>query len=229
MGTSTSFRAPLRPRWHAFIAALEDGSSLERIRSELFNAGDEWESALAAPAVAAFADSLLRLWDELPRRVETATSPADFVVATVAEARGASSEAGYSPALPIAERAFTRLLIATASGAERTDPSASAQMASRWREQRGDEPRDLLTKYLGEVLGQYARHVTDREAGRRVIRERGATASSSIAEALAQQAVDIGTASATSPFVTAAPVRDVWARLVARAFTQGRALPKASA
>lgn len=48
MGTSTSFRAPSVPRWQAFTTALQLGLALERVQSELFNAGREWEDALCA-------------------------------------------------------------------------------------------------------------------------------------------------------------------------------------
>src|SRR5687767_6558413 len=44
VGTSSSFRAPERPRWSAFIAALVSEAPIERIRSELFNAGSDWQA-----------------------------------------------------------------------------------------------------------------------------------------------------------------------------------------
>ncbi len=69
MGTSTSYRAPPTPRWNAFIAALTSGAPLDRLRSELFNAGNEWELALAAPAIASYAITVNELYEGFPSRL----------------------------------------------------------------------------------------------------------------------------------------------------------------
>ena len=105
MGTSASFRAPATPRWQAFTTALQTGQPLERVQSELFNAGAEWERELGAPAVAAYAVALLEaaapawraaeneLGDGRVDRVEvwSLRQPVQRTV-SAAEARGAMSQ-----------------------------------------------------------------------------------------------------------------------------------------
>lgn len=221
MGTSSSFRAPERPRWSAFIAALMSEAPIERIRSELFNAGSDWQAELATPAVASFAQALTRLHAELPERLAQ-TDRADAVLATVvAEARHSSMETGFSAASALAERAFARLLLATVQGAT-DDPGAAS---ARWESARGSAG-ELVAKYVGEVLGQYARHVTDREAGRLVGENLGAAVSSRLSEDLAERAASIGRSVAADVLQGGSDVSVAWSQVVDRAFEVGRSLPR---
>lgn len=222
MGTSSSYRAPERPRWHGFLAALTSDAPIERVRSELFNAGTDWQTEIASPAVATFAEAIARLHAEMPERLAQ-TGQADVAIgAVIAEARHASMQAGFSAASAIAERAFARLLLTTVQGVA-DDPGNAGE---RWRAGRGSAPAELVAKYVGEVLGQYARHVTDREAGRLVGQRLGAEASAQISESLAERAAAIGTAAATDALRAPGDISAGWAQLVNRAFEAGRALPR---
>lgn len=221
MGTSSSFRAPERPRWSAFIAALVSDASIERVRSELFNAGSDWQAELGAPAVASFAEALARLHAELPERLAQSDRADAALGIVIAEARHASMEAGFSAASALAERAFARLLLSTAQGAV-DDPAA---VSARWEAARGSVS-ELVAEYAGEVLGQYARHVTDREAGRLVGERVGADASAHLSDDLADRASSIGTSVAADVLSGRADVFAAWATVVDRAFEVGRALPQ---
>lgn len=226
MGTSTSFRAPRRPRWSAFLAALLSEAPIERVRSELFNAGNDWQEALAAPGVASYAEALIALHQSLPERV-AASERADIAIgALVAEARHASLEVGFSAASSLADRAFARLLLSTVGDLSDAQASTPEALGARWRAARGPEPSDLVARFLGELLGQYARHVTDREAGRLVSQDRGAEASARLTEVLAGRATDIGTSVGHASFATGGPIDAGWADLVSRAFETGRELPR---
>lgn len=222
MGTSASYRAPDRPRWHAFIAALTSDASVDRVRSELFNAGVEWREAIASPAIAIFAERVGRLHAELPDRLAEADRVDTALGNVIAEARQASMRAGSSPAHAIAERAFARLLVGTLGGV--ADDAGGA--AESWKDGRGSSPMELVAKYFGEVLGQYARHVTDREAGRLVGQGYGAEASAQFTEGLAEQATAVGTTVARDVLYEAVDFSSEWPALVGRAFEVGRALPR---
>ena len=221
MGTSSSFRAPERPRWSAFVAALMSGAPLERIRSELFNAGTDWEVELSTPAVAAFAEAVARLHSELPDRLAQGEDSDSVLNSIIAETRHASTEAGFSAASPLAERALARLLLSTIQGAA-DDPSAAGE---RWRSGRGSAT-ELVAKYAGEVLGQYARYVTDREAGRLVSANLGAAASSRLSDDLADRAISIGSSVAGDVLQDTRNISAAWAGIVTRAFEAARALPQ---
>lgn len=221
MGTSSSFRAPERPRWNAFIAALISEAPIERIRSELFNAGSDWQSELAAPAVVSFPQALARLHSELPERLAQ-TDRADATLgAVIAEARHASMDAGFSAASALAERAFARLLLGTVEGAT-DDPAA---VSTRWKAGRGTAT-ELVAKYVGEVLGQYARHVTDREAGRLVRENLSAAVSARLSDDLAERASSIGRSVAVDVLRGVGDLSATWSDVIDRAFEVGRSLPR---
>lgn len=222
MGTSSSYRAPERPRWRAFIAALTSDASIERVRSELFNAGTEWQEALASPAIAVFAETVERLHRELPARLAEADRVDVTLGTVITEARHASLDVGFSPANAIAERALARLLLSTLEGIS-NDPGGAGE---QWKSARGSAPGDLVAKYAGEVLGQYARHVTDREAGRLASQGVGADASAQLVEGLAERATALGVAVATDTLRGTTDVSGQWADVVARAFEAGRTLPR---
>jgi len=222
MGTSASYRAPARPRWQAFVAALTQGAPVDRVRSELFNAGaDEWQSEISTSAVATFAEAVARLYDDMPRRLLQGDR-ADVVLADiVAETRHASGQAGFSAASAIAERAFARLLLSTAQGAADDAVATSA----RWTAARGDAPGELVARYVGEVLGQYARHVSDREAGTLAARQIGSAASAQLTESLADRASSIGASTAAEALRGVGDVSSAWASVVTLVFEAGRQIP----
>jgi hypothetical protein len=219
MGTSTSYRSPMTPRWSAFASALVGNESVDRIRSELFNAGNEWRDALAAPAVASFATTVESLHAGLAERLESVQSATALVRLVLAEARTASHEAGFSPAAPVAERALARWLLGSLGGAD-----APAAAAEQWAANRGATTGEAVTRYLGEVLAQFARHVVDREAGHLAERDVGAAASATLSAELATAANTLA--------VVAGRVGDTderaatrWNRMIAAAFEAGGALP----
>lgn len=224
MGTSTSYRSPAKPRWQAFVAALSSGTSIDRIRSEMFNAGDEWEEALAAPAVASFVDSLVTLYGDFPERVAGKERPDDAVMSLISDAKQASHDVGFSAAFAVAERAFARLLLSIIEGVG--DSPDIGAIVERWRIHRGADSREIVVSYAGELFAQYARHVVDREAGRLARRDLQVDMSSVIAIALAGRAQEIGRRTAADLFHFEAPLGEVWASLVAEGFSRGRALPR---
>jgi len=225
VGTSTSFRAPNVPRWQAFTTALVTDQPLERVRAELFNAGAEWETALAAPGVAAFAAALAEAHELLPQRVAEAERPESAIQEYVAETRRASSGEGGTPALAVAERAFSALLTRSASQGDSL-ATLDSQAAAGHLESALANPGATVVAYLGEVLGQYARHVVAREAGRLTEGEsaRGATSSRRTIRAVATRAEEVALAVAP-PRGDAGTVRERWSALVAEAFREGRRLP----
>lgn len=225
MGTSTSFRAPPVPRWQAFTTALQTGMPLERVRSELFNAGSEWEQELAAPAVAAFAVALVRAGEVLPERLTGDVVPERVLQTYVAEARTASAEQGGSAALAVAERAFAAMLTRAAAG----DRALSGQEPAALADRLGatlDRPGDAVVAYVGEVLGQYARHVVAREAGRLTEGPDGATVAETrrTARQLARDATQVSRDLPT-PRGDPDSIRSGWDALVREAFRRGRRLP----
>lgn len=228
MGTSTSFRSPPRPRWSAFLAALLSGAPIERTRSELFNAGEDWQRALASPGIASYAKGLHALYDELPTRLAENVPPEVSIGGIIAKARHESLNVGFSPASSLADRAFARVLISRTGGLAEVGLAAPNAMAARWVASRGDHPEELVAQFLGEVLGQFARHVTDREAGRLISSNRGAQESARLSDALADRAFEIGTAAGRRAMASGVQVDAAWDGLVADAFSVGRELPRGS-
>ena len=176
---------------------------------------------LSAPAVATFAEAIVHLHGALPDRLAQGERADAVLSAVIAEARHASTQVGLSAANALAERALARLLLSTVQGVT-DDPGAAGQ---RWQATRGSAS-ELVAKYVGEVLGQYARFVTDREAGRLVGERVGAEASSQLSNALAERASSIGTTAASTVIQDATDVSSVWAEAVTRAFEAGRTLPR---
>jgi hypothetical protein len=225
MGTSASFRAPNTPRWQAFAIALQSGQPLERLQSELFNAGADWERELGAPAVAAYAVALLEAHAGLADRLRAAERPEQALQATIAEARAASEALPGSAAGALAERAFLSLLTRVASGSQALADAAPAQAAEQFASARGT-PSELIAGYVGELLGQYARHVTAREAGRLTEGEAGigVAATRRLTRSLAGAAERVGREA--RPAADAAALRQSWQPLITEAFSRGRRLPE---
>jgi hypothetical protein len=226
MGTSTSFRAPPVPRWQAFTTALREGLPLERVHSELFNAGAEWEDTLATPAVAAFAVALAQAGEVLPDRLATVDRPEHVLRAYVAEARAASLREGGTPALALAERAFAALLTREAAAqsplSTQSSEAAAAHLGSALA-----QPGAAVVAYLGELLGQYARHVVSRETGGLTESPAGVGVAETrrTARSLAARAEELGHG-IPAPRGDPDAVREGWAGLVHEAFHRGRQLPR---
>jgi hypothetical protein len=225
MGTSTSFRSPPITRWRAFTAALTSGESIERVRSELFNAGNEWELALASPAIAAYAVTLLDLHNSLPDQLRLGQRPEVVLQAAVADARTERQLESGSSAEAMAERAFIRLLTRTAGGGDSLTHISASKAAKQFIADRGT-PNRFISEYLAELLGQYARHVTAREAGRITEAVPGAKISDTrrLTRQIAEAAAQVG-AQVEVDRATGLAVRNDWASLVAEAFRKGRQLP----
>ena len=219
MGTSTSFRSPRRPRWSAFVAAAVGQESLDRIRSELFNAGDDWETALGSAPVSSYAATVERLFESLAADVN-ATAPAAAVIAALRDARDRATQEGFSPALPVADRALHRLILQLVPV---VGPPAEAEQ--HFLNARGANPTDLVTRYSAEVFAEYARHVVDREAGRLVQAKQSLDSSAQLSQSLAELAASIGRTAAGAELSDAESIHDSWPRLVARGFARGRVLP----
>jgi hypothetical protein len=228
VGTSTSYRSPAVPRWQAFVGALENRLPIPRIRSELFNAGSEWEEALGSPGVAAYAATISQAHDHLESALRSDASVADVLADLADDARRASSVEQSSAAEAVAERALLALLIRTLSGGEQSlSELGSEAAADRWRAARPETAEAFLSDFIGEVLAQYARHAVARESGRLALgpARLGASESRELTRLLASEAYAVGVA--ISP-TDAAPerLRRDWADLVAKAFAAGRRLPR---
>jgi len=225
MGTSASFRAPATPRWQAFTTALQTGQPLERLQSELFNAGAAWERELGAPAVAAYAVVLLEAHASLPDRLRAAERPEQALQAMIAEARAASETHPGSAAGAMAERAFLGLLTRVTAGERSLAQAAPEQAAERFTAARGTAS-ELVTGYIGELLGQYARHVTAREAGRLTEGDEGlgVGATRRLTRSLAAAAGRVGR-EAPAPAADGDAIRRAWQPLISEAFARGGRLP----
>lgn len=234
MGTSTSFRSPPVPRWQAFATALRSDVPVERLRSELFNAGVEWESALADPSVASFAVEVVLSLESLPDRLREVSRPETAILGVADDARRASAETGSaSPALPLAERALIGALLRTVAGDVGISYLSANEAATRFERQR-DNPTELLRSFVGELLSQYARHVTAREMGAMSESRKfkgtelpGLSVSQSkrLARSLAAEAEMIGRRIGDVP-ESADAIRGRWSTLIGEAFERGRALPE---
>jgi len=226
VGTSASFRAPNTPRWQAFAIALQTGQPIERLQSELFNAGTDWEWELGAPAVAAYAVALLAAHAELPDRIRAAERPELALQAIAADARSASETLPGSAAGAIAERAFVGLLTRVTAGDAPLSQTPSEQAAERFSAARGT-PADLVASYVGSLLGQYARHVTAREAGRLTEGEDGLGVADTrrLTRSLATAAERVGR-EARPAATDGDAIRQAWRPLISEAFARGRRLPE---
>lgn len=226
MGTSTSFRAPSVPRWQAFVVAFQQQLPLERVRSELFNAGEDWEEALATSGVGAFAGAVAEAWETLPQRLRTQERPEVAVLALASEARLATASEEPTVALALAERAFTAILTRTASGEQplsSRSPESAAEEFTRSR----NAPSHLVAAYVQELLGQYAKHIASRETG--TLTEGPKPMRVGEIRPLIRQLADSAERAASDladPGRTPDQVKGRWAATVHDAFTRGRALPE---
>jgi hypothetical protein len=226
MGTSVSFRAPAVPRWQAFTTALQMGLPLERVQSELFNAGREWEEELAGPGVAAYAIAVLDAYQTLPERLRSEARPEHALQHLVSDARAASEVETASAASTMAERAFLGLLTRVTAGDASLSQAGADSAAEHFTVARGT-PSELVAGYVGELLSQYARHVTAREAGRLTEGEHGLTVAATrrLTRTLAGRAEQVGRESRPASADRAA-LRAGWASLIRDAFARGRRFPE---
>jgi hypothetical protein len=228
MGTSTSFRAPSVPRWQAFVVALQKQLPLERVRSELFNAGEEWENALAGSGVGAFAAAIAQAWESFPDRLQAQERPEAAILALASEARRATAHEEATAALALAERAFTATLTRAASGDEPLSSRTAASAVEEFTLFR-TAPGHLVGAYVQELLGQYARYVASRETGTltegpspmrigeiRPLIRRLAESAESTAESI------------TDPGETPDEVKSRWDSVIRDVFARGRTLPEAT-
>lgn len=227
MGTSASFRAPKVPRWQAFTTSLQQGLPLERMQSELFNAGRDWEQALSTPAIAAFAVAVLDAHGTLAERLRTVERPEQAIQQALGSARQAATGDEGSAATALAERALVAVLTRAAAGEGSLASSDAATAAEQFMATRGS-PQQLVGGYVGELLGQYARHVTAREAGSLTGGDPGLTVRETrvLTRRLASAAGDVGRA-ATPSTDDASALRAAWRGVIADAFARGRRLPEA--
>ena len=164
MGTSVSFRSPATPRWHAFRASLESAEPIERSRAELFSAGASWGEEIASENLAPFVRRLIGAYSEFGDMLAVSTRPEQAISRLVREARNEALAAGAPAALAIAERALQQTLIITVRSTQPLACTSPEAAAATWHEQRGSSAADLTSRYLGEVVRQFALFATSREA-----------------------------------------------------------------
>ncbi|KHO28213.1 hypothetical protein QQ44_01345 [Mycolicibacterium setense] len=200
--------------------------SIERVRSELFNAGNEWESALASDAVAAYAALLPDLHRSLPDQLRSGERPEGVLQAVASAAKTDRQVEMGGAAEAMAERAFVRLLVRTSGGGGSLSQLTSSEAAQQFVSQRGTPDR-FVSEYLAELLGQYAQHATAREAGRITEAVPGSKISDTrrITREVAKAASQVGSQVEVDG-ATGASVRSNWASFVAQAFAKGRQLPE---
>jgi hypothetical protein len=195
MGTSISNRSPDTPRWRAVQAAYVHQLPDERIAIEIARAAEPWASAFSSTTLTEYVDAVRDAFDELPSRL--ANSSPEAVVRAIGEyARDAAvRSAGDVSTLPIAERALQRTLIACLRSERLLSETSSEDAAAHWTRQRGNEPRDLVQRFVREFVDQFGRHVVGRDVGALVGPESGLNTQGArdiaerIANALASRAV----------------------------------------
>lgn len=232
MGTSRSFRSPPTPRWRALNAAYDAQMPLERLRVLVFAAGEEsWREALADPAVGASVQTLTDAFATLGPRIEAAGRADSAIADVVRDARNALAHQGFTPAAAVVERALRVVLVRTVQGDAGSLADVSAADAARsWESNRGAAPTHLVQRLLGEVLGQYARHVVTRDAHRLV----GSDATPTVGDAR-QLSRDVAASAAavaervTVPATAPGGLGETWPALVAAAFTEGKRPPDVDA
>ncbi|GAA1025736.1 hypothetical protein GCM10009557_00830 [Virgisporangium ochraceum] len=146
-------------------ALIQQGSPSSEVLAAMMAAAvsDHWLSMLQSPALTRYAEAAARAWESLPEQLNGGDRY-DVVSAMVAAARdSALAEAGGGgPAIGLAERALTRLVLERTAPGPAEGPLRSA--ADVWRENRGPSPGDLAGSFLAETLRQMARHFFTRDA-----------------------------------------------------------------
>ncbi|MGO9762690.1 MAG: hypothetical protein ACLP1Q_15655 [Solirubrobacteraceae bacterium] len=226
MGTSRSFRSPATPRWNAVIAQIGNDEPPAQIRAELFNAGnlDGWASELGRPAMSLYVEGLVEAHGSLGLLMRESTRPEEAIDDLVARTRVRALREEAAPALAIAERALTRTLLKAARTDRALADSTPQEAGGAFEAARGS-PAELVQRFLGEVLHQYACHVVARDAGQIVGRGkiRGTREVRALERRLAGDALEI--ADRVRVRGTASELPSRWAGIVAEAFREAATRP----
>jgi hypothetical protein len=226
VGTSVSFRSPNTPRWRALRGSLETSDSLERIRSELFNAGESWGEEFANEAIAPFVRGLIRAYDTLGDALGQAERPERAVLPIVREARLEAVAAGAPASLAIAERALMQTLVMTMRREVPLAETSAADAAEAWRANRGRSAAALAQRYLTEVVRQFALHAVSRDAAAVFRRTADARASREFTRSVGESAAAVASsAHFDDRELRQAPAR-AWESAVRAVFSAGRQLPR---
>lgn len=221
MGTSVSNRSPDTARWRAVQSAYIHGLPDERVALEVTQAAEPWKVSLLSPTFDAFLSTLVAAFDDVPRQLTV--SPPDAVIRNLSAAayEAATAASGDLSGLPIAERALHRTLIGCLRSDELISETSAADATSQWLAQRGETPRDLAQRFVGEVLQQFGRHVIARDLGAVVGGSR--IPNTEAARQLSARVADKIATRATRAFSEAALSADVgaaWHRAVTTVFSR---------
>jgi hypothetical protein len=226
MGTSVSFRSPNTPRWQAFRGALETHESVDRVRSELFNAGASWGEDFSNQAIAPFVHGLVHAYDTLEDELGRAVRPEVPVLSIVREARSQAIAAGAPASVAIAERALARTLL----GALRQDvpiaESTSQGALETWRANRGRTVAALAQRYLAEVARQFAMHAVSREAATTFPRSQNVGAVRELSRTIGDAAATFATDVRFDEGELRQSPHQAWSAAVRSVFSAGRELPR---
>jgi hypothetical protein len=226
MGTSVSFRSPNTPRWQALRGSLETSESLERIRSELFNAGESWSDELASEAIAPFVRCLINAYDTLGEALVHVERPEHALLPIVRDARLEAVAAGAPASLALAERALMQTLAGAMRGEAPLAETSSADAAEAWNQNRGGSAAALAQRYLSEVVRQFALHAVSRDAAVVFRRTADAGRSREFARNVGETAAAVASlARFDDRELRQAPAR-AWASAVRAVFSAGRELPR---
>jgi hypothetical protein len=194
---------------------------LERIRAELFNAGESWVDALTAPGMARFVGAVVAAHAELETSLAQATDTGQALHDWAARARQEAVAQGSPVGAAIGERALVSTLLRTITTSSPLADLRGERAAQAWRETRG-EPATLAQRYLGAVLEQFTRHVVARDMGRLVAEGRSSRDTRELTRKLGRAARDVADALPAREATSA----DAWASYVREAFEHGRTLPR---
>lgn len=226
MGTSVSFRSPNTPRWQALRGSLEKSESLERIRSELFNAGESWSEEFANDAITPFVRGLVRAYDTLGDALRVAERPEHALLPIVRKARLEAVAEGAPASLPIAERALMQTLVGAMRRNVPLAETSSVQAADAWQQNRGRSAAVLAQHYLTEVVRQFALHAVSRDAAAVFRRTKDAGASREFARDVAAAAAAVARSAHFDDRELRRTPAQAWGAAVRAVFSAGRDLPR---
>jgi hypothetical protein len=160
-------------------------------------------------------------FDAVPGELER-RSP-DAVVRAIGDAAydAAVASSGDLSGLSIAERALQRTLISCLRNDRLISETSAQEAAASWVSRRGASPHDLATRFIGEVLDQFSRHVVARDVGGLVGGD--ALPNAEAARALAGRIAATVATQATRVFAASAAETDVesaWHRAIDTAFSR---------
>jgi hypothetical protein len=225
VGTSVSFRSPNTPRWQALRGSLETSESLERIRSELFNAGESWSQEFADDAITPFVRGVVRAFDSLGEALTQAERPERALLPIVREARFAAIAAGAPASVAIAERALIQTLVMAMRRDAPLAETTSAEAAEAWRENRGLSAAALAQRYLTEVVRQFALHAVSRDAAAVFRRMEDAGALREFARSVGETAAAVADSATFDDYELRQSPARAWRNAVQTVFRAGRELP----